>query len=1009
MEFRILGSVDMVVDGEVRRPGSIKERIVLASLALDVRKSVSSDTLINRLWEDRPPVSPRGNLRSLTSRLRKATKHPGTHQSPVVQQDHGYLLDVVPQSIDLYRYLGLSARARHLVDGGDDEGALQALDEAAPLWRGDPLAGITGLWAEEVRRSLTPRLLAAALIRAGIGLRRGHFADIVGALVSLTSQYPEDQRLAEYLMLALYGCGRTSEALQVYQRTWRRLREESGVEPDHRLRRLQKSILRNVPVGELVPGGVREQLRSATGPPPDNLPPAAGLVGRDQERSALRGALERGESAVGGSVALEAIEGMSGVGKTALAVAVGREMRHLFPDGLIYINLRAHAGASAPMSPAAALDFLLRFLGTPTDRIPRDLDSATSLWRAMLTQRRVLVLLDDAADPGQVRPLLPGDSPSVVVVTSRRRLVGIPGLRRITLSMLPERDAIALFRRLVGEERTRDDAEVADIVRLSGYLPLALEIMAGRLNSHPTWSLSDLTRRLLGSSQRISAIRDGDREIWRAFEFSYRLLTGEQQCLFRRLGLHVGPDITPEAVAALTGMTSHRAEHLLEDLLDRYLIQELVPGRYSLHDLLREYAQILASSEEPETERAAAKGQLIDFYLRYADAADRTLYPHRPRTPVDAVAHTISEWADQAQARTWLGAERENLLATAEHAWHVGPPRRAALFAHVLAGFHDAERLGSVAAELIRRAAAYWRTTEERAEEARALIDLCAARTHAGLLPDAVTAGKRALDLARSLGDADIVAEALTRLSLPETFLGNRHGAAELQREALDIWLRTSDRSQSARAQNNLAITLLHLGDLDTAQELFQSALKGFEASGHHRLMGLAHNNLGDIFGERDKPGEARSSYERALRIFETHGSAVERATVQLNLADLLQHFGEFDASLDLYEKALPVLRDAGERRTESIVLNGIGVILRRQGRREASVRHHEEALRAARAIGAAPEEAQALLDMAATEHDFGADEAAASSAAAALEVARRIGAESEAARAQELLSVLRS
>ncbi|UCM86949.1 AfsR/SARP family transcriptional regulator [Streptomyces marincola] len=1010
MEFRILGGIDIAAEDGVRRLGSVKERIVLAVLALDVGRTVGTDTLIDRLWEEDVPAAPRENLRIHISRLRRRMGKPGgTHGSVVVQRDHGYVLDVAPERVDVHRYLHLVDRARHLVDRGDDEGAIEALDRAGPLWRGEPLAGVATVWAEEVRGTLRPRYLAAALTRSEIRLRRGHFADLVGELASLAGQYPHDQGVAEHLMLALYGCGRTSEALAAYQDIRRRLLDESGAEPDRRLRRVQEGVLRDVPVDRLLPGASGTSSRLVGHLPPSNLPAPSALVGRTAERALLRSALERGGGAPGGAVALESIEGMSGVGKTALAFSVGHEVRDLFPDGQVYVNLRAHAGGSGPLSPAAALDFLLRRLGTPTERIPADADSAASLWRAMLARRRLLVILDDAADPEQIRPILPGDSPSAVVVTSRRRLLGLPGVRRIALSTLPEPEAVALFQRLVPDERTRDTVQVADLMRAAGHLPLAIEILAGRLNSHPLWSLADLKRRLLDSEARLSEFRDGYREIGRTFEFSYRWLTGEQQTVFRRLGLHMGPDLTPDAAAALTGLGIQRTEHVLEDLLNHYLVQELAPHRYSAHDLLREYAQMLAETEDSEAERAAAVGGLIDWYLSRADAADRMLYPYRSRTPLDGpTPRQTPVWRDAEEARAWLAAERENLLAAAEQAWRTGPRRRAALFAHVLAGYHDRERLGPAGRRLMERAADHWSDADAPAEKARALIDLCGAHTVAGSLSDALSTAEKALELARAIGDEEIIAEALSRLGQSNGFSGRDGTAARLHREALDIRMRSGQEVQIARSRNNLAISLLALGRSDAALELFRAALEGFLAARQANWSASVYNNLGDLYRARQEYVQARSFYDRALPIMESRGDVVSAATVRMNIAQMLRDTGALAASCDLYRDALSAFRLAGDRRRESVVLTGIGGVFRVWGKWDEAVSYCRQAIEVSRSIGAAREEMLALLELSLTASASGDRTMAVEHAEAALEVAQRNQVEVDIGRVRDQLAALR-
>ncbi|MFI1335769.1 tetratricopeptide repeat protein [Streptomyces sp. NPDC020845] len=1008
MEFHILGTVELW-DGQPRPLGSVKERIVLASLAVDIGRPVPMDTLLHRLWEDSLPQRARENLRTYVSRLRRRISV-DLDAPTVTQRAHTYTLQADPQSVDLHRYLSLIAQARSLVDSGDDQRALRHLDEADEVWQGEPLAGLSGLWPQQVRDALILRNLAAAMVRAGIALRRGHFADLVGPLSLLTSQHPRDEAIAEHLMLALYGCGRATEALRIYQEVRRELVEELGSEPGQRLRHVQQSILRQVSVGDLIPGSANSHLQLHSTPPPQNLPRRVELVGRDTEMELIHAVLKASQNDMHGTIALEAIDGMSGVGKTALAIHVAYELRPLFPDGQVYLDLRAHGGTHKPLTPDAALQALLRILGVPSQRIPQDIDESTALWRSLLTQRRLLIILDDASGPEQVRPLLPGDSPSVVITTSRRRLVGLPGLQHLSLDVLQESDAIALFRQRVADERTRNTSEVAEIVRLCGYLPLAIEIMASRLNSHPSWSTSDLTYQLVSSSRRLAEFRDGYRAIARTFEFSYRWLTTEQQTAFRRLGLHTGSEFGLHAAASLTGLSLDETKHLLEDLLNHNLLQEPTPHRYRIHDLLREYARTLADTEEQEHQRELATGRLIDSYLYLADLADRLVYPHRPRTPVEvACIPDAPAWPDPAAARSWFTLERENLLVTIEQAWRTGPPHRAALFAHALGGMLDAERHGPTAETQHRQAITHWRSSGDQLAEARSLIDLSLTHAHAGDYPRAISSATRALELARAGNDEETAAEALHQLALPYRNQGLFKKALALQQEALDIRLRTAGRHQIARSQNNLGITYLHLGDYDTARVSFQAALEGFQVSGDRRSQALMYNNLGDLHLITENHDQARRSYERAMDLARSDGNAVDRAIIQMNLADILQVFGELDSALTLYRQTLAIFRDIGEKRSESAALNGIGTVLRTTGQHNEALAHHGRALEVAQQIGATSEEVKAMLQLGLTEYQLGRKDVATAHIEAALAIAHDAHAATETASARKILAAFRN
>ncbi|MFD5317105.1 tetratricopeptide repeat protein [Streptomyces sp. NPDC127098] len=1011
MEFRILGVIELSNGQHSRVLGPTKEGTLLASLAVAVGRPVPVDVLTNRLWDDRPPERAMDNLRTYVSRLRRIMAAVAGQQvgSTVKRAGAGaYVLDADPQSVDLHRHATLAAQARSLADSGEDGQALNLVDQADQLWLGEPLTGVAGQWAEDVRLSFARRRLALSLIRAGAALRRGHFPDIVGDLEALAVEHPNDEALAEHLMLALYGCGRPIEALDIY----RRIREhlyEFGSDPGPRLRRLQQAILRQAPIDGLLPGGAMTDDRRFAMPVPNNLPRRTQLVGREAQMERIRSAVVQAQSTAGRVIGLEAIDGMGGVGKTVLATEAAHELRDLFPDGQFVVELRTHSGDQKPVTSALALDMLLRSFGVPPEKIPRDLDGAAALWRSVLAQRRALVILDDVADPAQILPLLPGESSSLVIATSRRRLSRLPGLRRVPLDVLSEEHAVALFRsRVEGTERTAVTSDVATIVRLCGYLPLAIEIVASRLNSHPLWTAADLARRL-SDGGRLVEIRDGNHDITQLFAFSYRELTARQQFAFRQLGAYSGTEFGPHAAAALLGLPLNEAEHLIEDLLDQNLIQEPRRHRYRMHDLVREYARTLAAAPEHAGENAKATDRLLDFYLHVVDQADRLLFPHRPRIEVGVVYRPTDPpyWPDRAAAQDWLLEERSELLAMVEAAWVLGRCDRAALLTHAVGGALDAWRDTSAAERLHHAGVSHWRSTGHLDAEARSLIDLSQAHYRAAHYQQAITAAEQALALARRLGDDGVIAEALHQLALPHRNQGQPRKALALQHEALDIRSREGDLLQQARSHNNLAITLLHLGEYEAAGASFHAALAEFQGSGDESGAAHVRNNLGDLYRDTGDQRRARESYESALAFATVHGTPVDSATMQMNVADSRRIFGELEEALLLYRQVLPVFRSIGEKRWESTALTGIGATLRDMGQYDGALAHHNRALELAREIGSATEEAQALIELGLTEQRLGHLAVATIHVQSGLLIARRIGAARETENAQRILELI--
>ncbi|MFH8751317.1 BTAD domain-containing putative transcriptional regulator [Streptomyces rimosus] len=1012
VDIRVLGPVDIRLNGRPDPLGSLKERALLAALAVDAGRPVPLDTLIARLWDDHPPAKARAGLHSYAARLRRRLRA-GDGSAALTQQAHAYTLDVPPGRVDCHRFRDLAARARALADAGDDSGALAVFEEAEALWRGEPLCGLYGLWAEGVRARLAEHRLAATLRRVAIGLRRGRFAELTGELAALWEQHPTDEDLVAQLMIANYGCGRQADALRAYETTRRRLATELGTAPGEALARIHRHILDGAPVDRLLPRGTPPPAAAAppavaapgpgAPPVPDNLPSHGELVGREDELRVLTGPVRDGAV-----IALQAISGMAGVGKSLLAVHLAHRLARRYPDGRIYLDLCAHAPGRPPLTPQAALAALLRVLGVPADGIPRDPDALTSLWRALLSTRRAVVVLDDAAGPDQVRPLLPVGSRSLTIITSRRRMAGVPGIRPVFLDVLPPQDAATLFVRLVGDDRAGDPAEVAAVVRLCGRLPLAVELAAGRLVSRPSWTTAHLVQRLSREPGRLGEIRDPYRDIARVFEMSYYTLDDEQRTVFRLLALHPGPQFGPHAAAALTGLPLAAAERTVEALLDAHLVQEPEADRYQYHDLIAEYALTLAAKDPPEV-REAALHRLSAFYLCAADRADRLVNPRRSRldVPYTPDPELLPRWNGAQEAKEWLAAEHQALFAAEQHARTHGAPDRAAWFGHVLAAFLDTEGHWAEAERIHRHAALYWQQCRDRRAEARAQTDLSTTHAHAGRYPQAEAAGRRALELARAVGDTEAEAEALQKLGVLHWHRGEYRSMLAVQSAAVELRMRSGDRWNQARSTNNLGIAHLHLGDPAAAMLHFRRALSMFREIGDKRGETQSLNNLADAQLHTGEQEAARTSFAQALAIAAESGSRSEQAMARINLASTFRMPQELGAALGLYAEALRSFQQLGDRRNETITLVNTGNALRDSGEFAASGRHYEKALELARAIGAGLEEAQALRGLGVTGHRLGLLEVSAGHLELALSVARRIGSPEEEARSCDALAEL--
>ncbi|SDT79458.1 DNA-binding transcriptional activator of the SARP family [Streptomyces sp. TLI_053] len=1036
MEFHLLGSVELSVNGELSAIRSDKGRRLLAALALDVGRPLSHDLLAGRLWDEEPPPSAVASIYSHVSRIRRqlrlavAAEDPGSPRDiPTIEsRSHTYALRADTHLIDWHRFVDLSRNARRLADNGDDIQARTVLGRAEEIWRGEPLAGLPGGWAQSTRATMADQRLATTLLRIEIDLRLGRFGEVVPELTALREDRPTDERVAAHLLVALHGAGRQAEALAVYPAVVRRLHADLGTGPGAALTRLHERMLTGAPLA--APTVRTTAVRPTAGPrataaplpedprggAPSSAPAGRRMIGRrDDLRRLLGGTEEAAEQ--GGVVTVSAILGMAGVGKTTLALHAAHLMRGRFPDGYAHLNLGAHAVDRRPLAPQTVATALLRRLGVPATTVPIDSEELFALCAEVLATRRAVVVLDDAATAAQVRPLLPTAPTSLVFVTSRRRLAELPGSRPVFLDILPVDDAVALFTSVVGRERADDRARIVEIVDRCGLLPLAIEIAASRFKARPSWTLAHLAQRLSRKTGRLAEIRHDTESVARAFEMSYRSLPIEQQEAFRLLGVHPGPDIGLHAAAALLGRTVDETDHLLEALLHCHLVQENTPERYQLHDLLKEYAHALIRDEGGEEEAGIALRRLLGFTLRAADQADRLLYPRRSRLPLptfrqlpgmETLLYDLDLDSNDA-ARKWLDTEQAGLTALAAHARTAGHPEATAWLAHVLAGHLDAQAFWSEAHELHQAAAAYWRSASNDRREARALINLGATFANASRYPAAQEALQRGLTLARAERDDDATAEALSLLGALHWYRSSLSEALAHQEEALRIRRETGDLWNTARCLANVGILENSLGNPKKALVAYETALPLARRMGNRTLELRILNNLGDLhLGIRDHAA-ARASFEQVLSLENGSMPHFELAVVRINLAASLPVPEQLERVLSLYRSALATFRRTGSIRHESIALAGLGDALRAAGELDEARDQLSLAMELARSVGAAREEVAALRGLGQCEALLGAPQRAVALLTEAVALAERAEAAEEAALARAALARLGS
>lgn len=990
MEFRLLGPVELWDAGQRHDLGSSKERCVLAILLWGLGKSVSADVLVDRLWDEHPPPKARNSLYSYVARLRSRLHQVArSGEVRLVSGSGSYTLEADPESVDLYRFRRLRAQAAAIGDSGDDEQAALLLQEADKLWRGVALAGLRGSWADRTRASLAGERLAATLDRIAAELRRGRHAEILTEITDLVADHPFTETLVGHLMVALNRSGRPAEALQVYRRTREQLVRELGADPSQSLRDLHQRILLGDP--ELAP---RPQASAVPRTPAaDNLPrDIPNFTGRRAELRWLEDVVAGEPSRT--AMAVVTIDGMAGSGKSTLALHAAHQFRDAFPGGRLYLHLHAHDASREPLDPASGLDALLRLLGVPADRIPRTLEERATLWRTQLAYRRALVVLDDAASQEQVAPLLPGAASCLVIITSRTRLAGLAGIRELPLGVLSSADATALFTSIADTVTTSDQDHVAEITRLCGHLPLAIQLVASRLARRSAWSVADLAERLSAAGDRTGEIYTGNPEIAASFALSYQELSGEQRQLFRQLSLHPGPEFGMPAAAAGAGASAVDCERSLAALLDSRLLEEPVRGRFRFHDLIGAFARDLALRHDPESSRRETTCRTLDYYCYVADQADRILYPHRDRIDVSIAIRpaAAAPFSNPQAARKWLAEELGNLLSAARQAAEGQSPEHAALIAHVLAEFLQTHGYWEEAIALHVQAISAWQVNGDRSGEARALTDLALVFTRTGRYGQALQNARQALAIFRAEDDRHGEAAVLDHIGLVHWQSSHFQEAISCHEQALLLWRALGDRHGEADSLAHSAMPIMHTGGYGEALERFGQALSVYQDMRDSQGEAKTLNNIAVVEEQLGLYDDALRRYQQAQAVARDTGDRQGEAITFNNMGVVYNWIGQHQESLANYRKALAIYRDIGDRSCEADVLNNIGSAFQRIRHLGEAAIHHQKALAVAHELAEPYQEARSLSGAGAVHLMSGRYALALEDYRAALELSRLIG-----------------
>ncbi|WP_250007555.1 BTAD domain-containing putative transcriptional regulator [Actinoplanes sp. M2I2] len=871
-ELRLLGAVE-VRAGQTRfDAGQPRQRAVLAGLGVDAGRPVSLPTLIDRVWGHEPPAGARQSLHAHITRLRRVLT--GAGAGTIVFESGSYRLTLDAGRVDLHVFRDLAERARA---AGHDDQRVALLRRAVALWRGTPLGGLGGEWVEQVRSEMDRHLISAVVALAQAELRLDRPEAALATAERLAGEHPLVEPLAAIRMRALAAAHRPADALHHYDDIRQRLAGELGVDPSRELQDLHRAILRGAgqrPVAVLSPASAA----------PAQLPTdVAGFAGRTAALARLDAVLAG--AAAGASATIAVVSGTPGVGKTTLAVHWAHTAVRHFPDGQLYVNLRGY-DESGPVAAAEALAGLLETLGVRAGDRPAGLDAQSALLRGVTAGRRLLVVLDNARDAGQVRPLLPAAPGTMVVVTSRDQLTDLVishAAEPVDLGLLPDGEARELLRRRIGAARVDAEVHAVDrIIESCARLPLALAITAARAarTGFPLRSLAAELRRP-GDPLETFELGDPSGRLRGVFATSYVAISASAQRLFRQLSRHPGPDLSAEAAAGLGALEVIAARRVLAELVRAGMLAEPHPGRYAFHDLLRAYAARLHRDSDAPAERDAVTVRMLDHYAYTAQRVDRLLQPLRPALDVPLgppAAHVRPEpISGAAEATAWLDAESAVLVAVV-HTAVAGHGRYAYQLAWLLD--HCLHRRG----QWLERSAV-WRAALTAAEGTDDPVAL--AGSHCGVAHVSLQLGRYA--------EADAHFTRALELYVAD---GNRRGQGAVEYLLAGLWGR---RHEYRRA-------LAHAG----------RARSHHEHTGHRAGLANVLNQIGWYRAQLGEHAEALESCREALGLQQEMNERAGQADTWDSIGFVHHQLGRSAEAAECFGQAIALFRELGDRYAES-------------------------------------------------------------------------------------------
>ncbi|GAA3616427.1 BTAD domain-containing putative transcriptional regulator [Nonomuraea rosea] len=910
MRFAVLGPVRLWRGDTELNPGPPQQRAILALLLVNVGRPVSLGDMVDLLWGQDPPASAVNVVHRYVGVLRRLLE-PGlplrTEGDWLVRGAGGYRLAVADvDAVDLLRF----RRLVELAGQAAPEHAVELYAEALALWQAEAAAGIPAeARARPVFAALDQEQITVLQEAADVALRCGAAALLLPTLRACAARHPLDERLQARLMLALAATGRQAEALSAWQTIRSVLGEELGIDPGQELRAAHQSVLSG---GSDVSGPIVEPVGSAVRPAqlPADLAVFAG------RRADLTRALSLLDGTALETVVISAIGGMAGVGKTTLAVHWAHQVAHRFPDGQLYVNLRGFDRLGSVMGPGEALRGFLEALGVPPHRIPPALDGQVGLYRSLLAGRRMLVLLDNARDADQVRPLLPGSAGCLVLITSRDRLPGLvatEGAHPLTVGLFSAAEARESLVRRLGEDRVAGAPEAVDeIIGLCGGLPLALAVVGARAAARPAFQLSAIAAELRDTPGTLDPFTDPDPaiDVRAVFSWSYRLLSPGAARLFRLLGLHPGPDIGAAAAVYLAGGPVRQTRTLLAELTRASLLTEHTPGRYVAHDLLRAYATELVHAHDSEADRHAAVHRVLDHYMDRAHAACRKFAPFwvRPDLAPTGPEAVTDVFDDDRQALAWFTAEHSVLLNVVELAAHGGFDTHSWSLAWALERYLDQQGHWHDCATVQRAGLAAAIRLGHRTAQAHLHRALARASGRLGNYDDAWPHIRRSLELFGELDDLTGLATAHRSHAWLLDRTGRYEESIQQARQALELYRVTGNPAGEASILHALAWTHIRLSRHSRAASYFEQALTRLDGLDNRYGDAGVLDGLGHALHQLGKYGSAIGCHQQALDLYRAVGDRYNEVGTLRHLGDSCQAAGAPASARAAWQRALDLV-----------------------------------------------------------------------------------------------------